>query len=337
MRMSFTARAAFAILMACFLSGSVARAQVPQQPAAGQTAPTAPLRPQLGVAAQAAVAPQQLQPPQPPPGFALNQLQQAYLHEVLDKWQMESGKINTFKCAFERWEYNPVFGPVGANPGERIPLNKDKGELSFQKPDKGSFQITAISTWKAAAAAPPPAAGQPPAPAQGNWELQPKAIGEHWVCDGKSVFEYRHDQQQVVERPIPVELQGKAIVDGPLPFLFGADAARLKQRYWMRVEQQPNNEEIWLTAMPKFQADAANFTAVQVILDRQRLLPKAMRVALPDKTIHMYIFDVANATVNSPIARLQSLFQRPRVPSGWKLVVEQAPIAQAAQPAPAPR
>ena len=54
------------------------------------------------------------------------------------------------------------------------------------------------------------------------------------------MFEYRHDQKQLVERPIPPQLQGQAIVDGPLPFLFGAEAAKLKARYWMRIEQQAN-------------------------------------------------------------------------------------------------
>ena len=34
---------------------------------------------------------------------------------------------------------------------------------------------------------------------------------------------------------MPPELQGKAIVDGPLPFLFGADAQKLKQRYYLRI------------------------------------------------------------------------------------------------------
>jgi TIGR03009 family protein len=256
-------------------------------------------------------------PPQAPAGFQLNALEQAYLDQVLDAWQLKSGEIRTFKCAFQRWEYDVAFGP-----GPNVPLNKNEGELSFQKPDKGSFQIKVINTWQAKQPTP---GQQPAAQAQGDWVPQPNAIGEHWVCDGKSVFEYRHDQKQLVERPIPPQMQGQGIVDGPLPFLFGAEAAKLKSRYWLRVQQQPNQEEIWLTALPKFQAQAADFKAVDVILSRAQMLPTHMQVHLPNGSRHLYFFNVTNAALNNPLAILQSFFERPRTPSGWKRVLEQMP------------
>jgi TIGR03009 family protein len=273
---------------------------------------------------------QQATPVQVPNGFQLNPLQQAELDQVLTAWQNQSAKISTFKCDFERWEYNLVFGP-----SRDIPLNKNKGELSFGRPDKGSFRITEINTWKENS--PPP--GQPASvEKQGTWVPQPNAIGEHWVCDGKSVFEYRHDQKHLVERQIPPQFQGQAIVDGPLPFLFGADAEKLKARYWMRLEQQQqNSQQIWLVALPKSQAQAADFRAVEVILDRQRLLPTHMQVHLPNGDRHVYTFNIASASINSPLQKLQSFFTRPRLPGSWKRIVEQMPMEQAAQPGPAPR
>jgi hypothetical protein len=51
----------------------------------------------------------------------------------------------------------------------------------------------------------------------------------------------------------------------------------------------------------------------------------------------LYWFDIANASVNSRLARLQALFERPRVPAGWKRVVENIPLQQAAQPVESPR
>jgi hypothetical protein len=151
------------------------------------------------------------------------------------------------------------------------------------------------------------------------------------------VFEYRHDQKHLVERPIPPELRGKAIADGPLPFLFGADAAKLKARYWMRVEDQQNQNQIWIVALPKYQAQAADFKAVEVILDRQRMLPTHMQVHLPNGSRHVYVFGIAGASVNNPLDRIQNLIQIPRLYPGWKRIVEQAPVQQAAAPAPLPR
>lgn len=267
---------------------------------------------------------QQQAPPHVPPGFRLNQLELSYLDQVLNTWKQRSDQIGIFKCPFERWEYNASFGP-----GPNIPLNKDNGELSYQKPDKGSFKITKVNTWQADPAPPGEAS---PAQIKGTWVEQPKAIGEHWVCDGKAVYEYREDQKQLVERPIPPEMQGKAIVDGPLPFLFGADPEKLKDRYWMRIQQQPNAEEIWLQSMPKYQADAANYSQVDVVLDRAQLLPKAMQVHLPNGDRHVYIFDLAGASVNGHLDRLRSLFQRPVTPLGWKRVVEEGPGQEPPKP-----
>lgn len=273
-------------------------------------------------------APQQQAPAQAPQGFELNALERARLDQVLNAWETESGKIDTFKCSFERWEYNVAFGP-----GQNIPLNKDKGEASYQRPDKGSFQITQIAVFQAQPVAP---GQQQPAQPQGAWVPQPNAIGEHWVCDGKSVFEYRHDQKQLVERPIPPQLQGRAIADGPLPFLFGAEARKLKERYWIRIENE-NANQFHLVAKPRHQAQAAEFTEVDVMLDRQRLLPTHMQVHLPNGSRQLYMFDLANASVNSTLAKLQALFERPRTPFGWKRVVENMPLEQAAQPAPPAR
>jgi TIGR03009 family protein len=312
-------RIAATVIVLCAATDAVAQQAVPQQPAA---------QPQGAQPLPAAQAPVQAPAaPQVPPGFQLNALEQANLDQVLDKWQLESGTIVTFKCSFDRWEYDVAFGPNN----NQDPLNKNHGELSFHKPDKGSFEITEIKTFKELPVA-------PGAQRQGDWVKQPDAIGDHWVCDGKSVYEYRQSQKQLVEHPIPPQLQGQSIVDGPLPFLFGADKAKLKQRYWMRIDQQQNQDpnQIWLIAKPKFQEQAADMTEVDVILDRQLLLPRYMQVWMPNRNRHMYIFDLASCSKNNLIDRLPALFERPRIPMGWKRVVENVPLQQAAQPAAPP-
>jgi TIGR03009 family protein len=320
--MSHTTRSAFATALTwCVLINPAATAQQPAVPLqAGQ---------QAAVQQPAAPAGVQPAPLQPPPGFQLNALQQGALNQVLDTWKHHSGQITTFKCSFERLEYDVAFGPA-----RDIPLNKNKGELSFGKPDKGSFRIMEVKTWHAT---PVPPGGPPPAQIQGDWVAQPNAVGEHWVCDGKSIFEYRHDNKQLVETPIPPQLQGQAIADGPMPFLFGAEPQKLKSRYWLRLAQQANQDQIWLTALPMYQAQAADFKQVDVILDRQQMLPTHMQVHLPNGSRHVYVFDIANASINNPLARIQNWFQLPRLPSGWKRIVQQMPVAQAAQPVAPPR
>ena len=250
---------------------------------------------------------------------------------MLTAWEQSSDQIVTFRCEFERWEYNAAFGP-----GKDIPLNKDKGEISFNKPDKGSFQITEIKTWQAD---PIPPGEQPPAQIKGNWIKQPDAIGEHWVCDGTNIYEYRQQQKQLVQRELPANMRGKAIAEGPLPFLFGAKAASLKQKYSMKLDQgaatQPN--DVFIVALPLTQEQAANFRAVEVILDRQQLLPKAMNIHLPDGSRHMYMFNIKTASVNGPFDKIRALFQSPSVPWGWQRVKEDMPVQQAAQPMQQPR
>ena len=275
-----------------------------------------------------AVPGQQQPPVQPQAPFQLNQIESAFLDQVLLNWENQSGKIETFRCPFERWEYNPVFGP-----SMQIPFSKDLGEVSFQKPDKASFQITHVNRLEN-----PPAAnqGQPVTPQQAKWIPQSNIVGEHYVCDGKNVYEYRHDQKQLMVRPIPQDMQGQAIVDGPLPFLFGAKAEKLKQRYWLKVQDQPDTTQIWLLAFPKFQSDKANYNQVRLSLDRASMMPRAMEMHLPDKSRQTYIFDLGKVSVNAPFQKLKNLFQAPRTPFGWKRIVENN-VRQASQNQPTSR
>jgi TIGR03009 family protein len=231
-------------------------------------------------------------------------------------------------------EYDVVFGPKTKD-GQDAPLYQNVGELSYSRPDKGSFQITETNKWQEVPAPP----GQPANAEKKGGYVKQDSVGDHWVCDGKSVYQYRPDLKQLVEHPIPPQLQGQAIVDGPLPFLFGADTAKLKEKYWLKIDQEhnPNPNKVLIIALPKYQAQAADFTEVDIMLDRQQLLPESMRVWMPNRSRHVYIFDLKKAKINSPFALLQGLFDRPSVPFGWKRVVENAPLQQAAAPQPLAR
>ncbi len=248
-----------------------------------------------------------------PEGFKLNTIEQTFLNQVLDQWEQQSGQIQTFHCDFTRLVYDPVFGP-----GKDQYKNDESGELSYQQPDKGSFQINEVKAWDAKSK---------------QYLVNPNIIGERWVCDGKSVFEYKTEQKLLVERPIPPEMQGKSIVDGPLPFLFGAEAEKLKKRYWMRIDHRSAKNQIRIVAAPKRQTDAANYRYVELMLDKDRMLPIAMQVHNPDQSRTVYTFDLAGAQINSRMTQLwNQLFQSPRTPFGWTRQVESPPAQQMAQP-----
>jgi len=247
---------------------------------------------------------------QPAAPFQLTPQQRAQVDTILELWEKESDKIRSYKCPFERWEYDPVFGP-----GMDIPKTKSDGQLTYMKPDKGSFRIYNVRHY-----VPPQEPGE-----QAKWVEKEGEPGEHWVCDGEAVYEYVTPKKQLVVRELPEEMRGKAIADGPLPFLFGAEKEKLKRRYFVRVTRATETE-IWLDVFPRHQQDAANYRRVELILDREEFLPAAVQIYLPnDKSRTVYIFKLEEASVNSTVDSLLQFFVQPRTPLGWKKVYQKAP------------
>jgi len=306
----------------------------PSQPQSAQLSPTTQGAPQISQASAVGAPLTQVanvpsQPAQPRvaagqraligPPFQITPVEQQFVDQILQMWENESSKIDTFNSRFERWEYNPVFGP-----GNNIPMIKSVGHLTYSKPDKGSFKIEEIRRYQ------PKNANAAATPV--DWVLHKEEVGEHWLCDGKAVYEYKHEKKQLVVQPLPPELRGQSIVDGPLPFLFGAEAEKLKRRYWIRSKQS-DPATIWLEAYPRSQADAANYHHVEVMLDRKAMQPKAIQVYMPNnKSRAVYMFD-ENPTINGKLnALFGALFNAPRTPLGWTKVVQNLPAGP--QPGP---
>lgn len=251
---------------------------------------------------------------QPPPvqqaPIQLTTQQQLELDQALKGWQDNSSKISTLTCVFTMWEYDGVFGP------QNKARSESQGEVKFIAPDKGLYHVVEIKDFNAAIGAFQPA----------------QRDGEYWMCTGKAIYEFNGPKKQLIERPLPKELQGKAISDGPLPFLFGVEAEKLKARYFMRVITPPNvKDQVWIEAYPRFQQDAANFQRVEIILSTQNMLPFAMQLYLPNgKSRTVYQFkDVA---INGLIQGLLKHFFEPRTPAGWTKIVDDPHLAQGVQP-----
>jgi len=260
-------------------------------------------------------------PPQNVP-FELSPEEFEQLDRVLTAWEQQSSRIATFTANFTIWEYDGVFI------SEKIPAKIGTGEIKYKKPDKGMYRVKEVKLWEA----------DKNNPEQGE-HIPSKEPGDHWVCDGKSVFEYDYKQKHLIERPLPPELQGKAIANGPLPFMFGAEKRMLLDRYLMRVITPPNVEgQIWLVAYPRYQQDAANFVKAEIILAEQNLLPLAVQLYLPNlKSRTVYQFTDHNINENFLTQLIiNNWFSAPRTPFGWKRVVEQPPANAPPQTATVP-
>jgi TIGR03009 family protein len=256
--------------------------------------------------------------PQAP--FELTREQELELIRILRAWEERSSKVSTMASEFKRWDYDEVFGT--RNPQNQLIPKESQGEIKYAAPDRGLYHITQIRE----------VAGM-----DGNQpKFQVRTEGEHWVCDGQSIWEYNHEKKQLIERRLPPEMQGKAIADGPLPFLFGAQADKLLARYWMRIVTPPTvQNQIWLEAFPRHQADAANFHRATVILDGVTLLPSAIEVHLPNgKSRHVHQFH--NNVVNNGglLQFFKGDFSKPALPRGWTKVEDSPRAAQAAASGP---
>lgn len=306
----------------------------PSQPAVRRAAGEAPLRDPgtgagkvtgskagNGVARPAgpAMPLQQNIAPKQPAWYPLEPAVQEWVDQVLLAWEKTSDQIVTFKCTFKRWEHDPVFGPKDPN----LPFTYGEGLIQYAKPDKGLFKVEKLLKYS-----PPLKLGEEP-----QWLEQ---IGEHWVCDGRSIYEFDVRGKRLLQKILPKEMQGKAIADGPLPFLFGAKVATLKARYWIGPMQPPKEStgEYWLEAVPKFRQDAANFQKVSIILDEKDFLPKALDVFAPNYDAKLnrahteYAFENRETNGNSLIPGFfKRDFFEPKVPSGWKRVVEDMNVA----------
>lgn len=294
---------------------------------ANPTPPANP-RPNAGGTTQPLQQPQQFgpqlpnaQPPRPtgpmmPPGFPLDPQQEKQVDQLLQQWQMQSGQIKHFKCTFQCWEYDPVFGP------------KDKakvfssGQIAYETPDKGMFKETESRVFSAAKKE-----GE-----EAGYTKQADENLKHWVCDGQNVFEFDARKKELVQRVLPPEMQGKAIADGPLPFLFGAEAAKMKARYWIRpIEKEGVKDGYALEAIPKRATDAANFRVVHIVLDAKTFLPQYLELYPPNYDPKQnparatYAFSNVEKNWNKALAALNiwnQNFFAPKLPSGWKKVVE---------------
>ena len=274
----------------------------------------------------------------------LSQQEIAYLDQVLNFWEKSTADITRYSCKFKRWKYN-------SNDNFVAQLSKDlkvdirsvnttvaAGEVKYMAPDKGMFKIDKLLSLSGQIANNRP-----------EYKEFDNGFGEWWLCNGKEVYEYDRKNKQCTKHTLPPEMQGSAILDSPMPFVFGVKADKIKERYWVRsftptdATGKPNNDLVVIEAYPKFQSDAVNYDHVQIYLDRQAGLPamlikfdtehqdEAGKVLSDKREIFEFTDREKNANLMQKISDV--LFRKEfipfDVPSDWKTIeIPYAPPAQ---------
>jgi TIGR03009 family protein len=312
------------------------------QPIIEPGAPAAPTG-----AAQPALPPM---PQQPEWAARMTPQEQKWIDDVLSYWEATSAKIKVFECKFQKWDYeNGFLDPAN---GRRRERTYAEGTIKYAQPDKGLFRVE-----KLVSVIPPNQPGGQP-----QEILQSPEMGEHWICDGAKIYSFEANKKQVTVTPLPAEMRGKAIADGPLPFMFGARAETIKARYWIHGLPDGPPEKYKLEAIPKSREDAQNFKAVIIILDKQDYLPESLQIFAPNynppqnDARQTYVFtkrekkdeatlaDMVKKGLD-PFGLIRRDFFDVRAPGGWKMVEQNAanvpsgpaPPPQQAGPAPPPR
>lgn len=254
-----------------------------------------------------------------PPWYPLSAEHQQYLDQILTYWEHSTGRVQRYQSRFKRWEYE--FARRGERDYATVLKTYSEGDLKYAAPDKGLFKVDRMQHR---------VASQVPG-GEAEYQVQESGAREHWVCDGRSIFEFDYTNKQLIQRQLPPEMQGQRITEGPLPFLFGAESAKIKARFWMRVITPENvKNEYHLEAIPKTREDAQNFRAIHIMIAEQDFLPTAMVLFHRNNAKTTYVFENRETNWNTTLNTL-NIFHReffePGLPDrSWKKIVE--PVQQ---------
>lgn len=260
------------------------------------------------------------------------------LEDLLVQWEQNSSQIQRLHGEFERFVYDTVF----------CVEKRSRGEFWYEAPDKGRMDFQVVPIKEA---------------------INPKKLGnngkpyavqadeaQRWVCTGTEIFIIHEAQKLYDYIEIPPQQQGRNIINGPLPFLFGMKADHAKKRYFLTLGSQnwPQGKfktdekgkqvmthapQVHIVASPKYEVDAREWSRAEVLLDGTKFLPRAIRLLNPDGTKEsVYVFFPQDRMwVNQRWLLSDPFNERP--PRGFKKAThtratdeEQAPAGRRAQP-----
>jgi TIGR03009 family protein len=226
------------------------------------------------------------------------------LDQILIEWETKSAKIKKLSGNFKKIVYDEVFA---------VEQHGD-GEFYYEAPDKGAYEVKGINFPKGTTSKKTDKQGNP---------FQLGALqDERWVCTGKEIYQIDDAAKKYRMVNIPPESQGKNIIDGPLPFLFGMKAEQAKRRYYLQLHEKSSDKMIWLIVKPRFRQDAENYQLAEVMLDPKTFLPTAVRTIDPTgNKVTVHTFPARDMNVNPITLPLLGSALKPNL-KGYQQILE---------------
>ena len=242
------------------------------------------------------------------------------LEDLLVQWSKASEGIKRLEGEHARIVYDIL------SETER----RSDGKFYYEKPDKGRIEIVPVEPTpalkKARAREVADAKAQkrksgvrtkltkddPPQPTDEPYDLQPDQQ-ELWCCDGQRVYSLDLAKKEALVAQLPADMQGRNIMDSPLPFLFGMPPEKAKQRFELSFSRpfEPQSGKAHLKILPRLKTDASTWIQATVILDLKQFLPMAVQLVDPAGT-KITVYSFTNFTVNKPTFLDQLTFKNPK-------------------------
>lgn len=249
-------------------------------------------------------------PQAPAAPFVLSAQEQAELNQLLSAWEQQSTGTKHLEAKFRRWHFDPLSAPAGVH------ATWAEGVIKYSAPDKGLFQVEQLKFFSGIVDDKP------------TYKSIEGQYGEHWVCNGEELMEFDRDRKECRIQQLPPEMRGQEILESPLPFVFNLNAARIKDRYWVRRIDAPSGVFV-IEAHPKRQTDRAQYRFVRIVINNQNFLPQALILYGPNfdpvtspAYDHYEFIDVERNTIRQNVKNWSNVFINQRPPADWKVIRE---------------
>lgn len=195
------------------------------------------------------------------------------LEQILIEWSRASAGIKKLQGEHYRFVYDTVFEVE----------KRAHGYFYYEAPDRGRIDLAPAKIRSGEVSRRKGKKGQP-------YKLQADHE-ERWICDGKMIWRINDTEKSAEVYAIPEESRGQAIMDGPLPFLFGLPPEKAKRRFKFTIEEN-SPQQVKLAVEPRLRQDAENWSKARIILKKDTWLPWAVQLMAPsgnEETV--YTFD----------------------------------------------